>query len=159
MKKTLAKTLRSALALALALVMVLGTVGTTFAAEKPASAESAMENLLKVLEKYGPDAVDAARDYVVEHGYVEAVSETASELKAALAACAAEHEFMAATIKSALAGPVAELKALKAEAEALIMLIGLYKAGGFSGAVAVDGEAVSNENGQVYAVITVPGFG
>ena len=147
MKKTLAKTLRSALALVLSLVMVLGTVGTTFAAEPKVDVNSAMDKLVAVLEQYGPDVVEEARQYVEKHGYVEAVKDSAAELKAALAECAAEHEFLAETVKELLAGPVAELEALKDQAQNLVVLIALYK----SGAVSVSADAA--------AVITIPGYG
>ena len=139
MKKTLAKTLRSALALVLSLVMVLGTVGTTFAAEPKVDVNSAMDKLVAVLEQYGPDVVEEARQYVEKHGYVEAVKDSAAELKAALAECAAEHEFLAETVKELLAGPVAELEALKDQAQNLVVLIALYK----SGAVSVSADAAA----------------
>lgn len=150
MKKTLAKTLRSAFALALALVMVLGTVGTTFAAAPSVDQKAAVEKLIDVLKQYGPDVVEEARRYVDEHGYVEAVKETASELKAAIAECASEHEFLIAQIEEMLEGPVAQLKTLKADAENLIYMIALFKVGGFAG---------SDNGTSAAAVITVPGFG
>lgn len=149
MKKTLAKTLRSALALVLALTMVLGTVGTTFAAEPSVDVDSAVAKLVDVLEQYGPDVVEEARQYAEKHGYVEAVKETASALKAALIECANEHEYLVSELSDLLAGPKAQLAALKKEAQNLIVLIAIYKAGGFSGS-----------NGtSTAAVITVPGFG
>lgn len=150
MKKTLAKTLRSALCLALALVMVLGTVGTTFAAAPSVDEKAAVDKLIDVLKQYGPDVVEEARQYVEGHGYVEAVKETAAELKAAIVECAVEHEFMVAQIEQLLEGPVAQLKALKADAENLVYLIALAKAGGFGG---------SGNGTSAAAVITVPGFG
>ena len=145
MKKTLAKTLRSALALVLSLVMVLGTVGTTFAAQPSVDVNSAVAKLVKVLEQYGPDVVEEARQYVEEHGYVKAVKESAAELKAALEEFAAEQEFLANKLEEALAGPVAELKALKEQAENLVVLIALYKAGAATAETA--------------AIITIPGYG
>lgn len=148
MKKTLAKTLRSAFALVLALVMVLGTVGTTFAAA-PSVDKNTVDSLIEKLKQYGPDVVEEARQYVEGHGYVAAVKETAAELKAAIVECANEHEFLIAQIEQLLAGPVAQLKELKADAENLVYLIALAKAGGFAGALGT----------SAAAVITVPGFG
>ena len=150
MKKTLAKTLRSALCLALALVMVLGTVGTTFAAAPSVDQKAAVEKLIEKVKQYAPDVVDAAREYVYDHGYVEAVKETAAELKAAVVECAVEHEFLVAQIEQLLEGPVAQLKELKENARNLVFLIGLYKAGGFGG---------SGNGTSAAAVIDVPGFG
>ena len=141
MKKTLAKTLRSALSLVLALVMVLGTVGTTFAAQPSKDdLEDAVVKLIDVLEQYGPDVVEEARQYVDKHGYVKAVKETASALKAALEECAAEHEFLAETIEEQLAGPIATLESLWEQAQNLVTLIALYKAG----AATADSAAIIN---------------
>lgn len=147
MKKTLAKTLRSVLSLVLALVMVLGTVGTTFAAQPSVDAESAVAKLVDVLGQYGPDVVAEARNYVESHGYVKAVKEAASNLKAALEECAAEHDLLVAAVEKLLAGPKAQLAELKAEAEDLVFLIALYKSGAF------------NVSAEAAAVITIPGFG
>ena len=146
MKKTLAKTLRSALSLVLALVMVLGTVGTTFAAAPSVDTNATIEKLIEVLMQYGPDVVAEAREYADSHGYVEAVKKAATNLKDALKAFAAEHELMAAAAEELLAGPKAQLAELKAQAQDLVFLIALYKAGAGADASAA-------------AVITIPGYG
>ena len=129
MKKTLAKTLRSALALVLSLVMVLGTVGTTFAAEPKVDVNSAMDKLVAVLEQYGPDVVEEARQYVEKHGYVEAVKDSAAELKAALAECAAEHEFLAETVKELHSVPKKLFPTAQSRKFALLFLGRLIKEG------------------------------
>lgn len=131
MKKTLAKTLRSALALVLALTMVLGTVGTTFAAELPeVSADNvskAVEKLTEVLKQYGPDVVKEAYDYAVDHGYVEAVKETAAVLKAEVVAYAEAYNVEKAHIEAALEALKSELKILKDDAATLAEMVAAKK--------------------------------
>lgn len=131
MKKTLAKTLRSALALVLALVMVLGTVGTTFAAELPEVSRDdvtkAVEKLTEVLKQYGPDVVKEAYNYAVDHGYVEAVKETAAVLKAEVVAYAEAYNVEKAHIEAALEALKSELKALKDDAATLAELVAAKK--------------------------------
>ena len=148
MKKTLAKTLRSVLSLVMALVMVVGTVGTTFAAQPTEDdLESAMETLVEVLEKYGSDVLDDAWEYVNDHGYIDAYDKAVDALYAAADKFVEEQKDLIDYLEDLMADTRKQVQELREQAEKLVYLIALYKAG------------MANGSAETAIVITIPGVG
>lgn len=74
---------------------------------------TALEDLYKLVETYGPEVLDAAWAYAEENGYIDMVEAKAAEVKAAVEAFAAE-------VIPQIENAIAELEAAKAELEAQI---------------------------------------